>query len=254
MTTRRQREINRRTRLKARHERLVSRDMVKALSDFAFTVSERPGDLKKISKAFEPVIAAALVRRLKVISFTFGNEQIAVINRPKAAEQLLEGKDVQGVFESEIAQWLRKHAAKAAKSIARTFQKTLAAIIADAHNDGVNERETGKRIRDRAPAITKVQAERIARTETHSASERGSYNAAKASGLDMVKEWASAEDKRVRQSHAMIDGTITEMNEYFSVGESKMLYPGDQAGEVKEIVNCRCIGLYHPRIDGEILR
>lgn len=254
MPTRRQREITRRTRLKARHQRLVERDMVKALRALAFAVADNPRALKSIARAHERDIAAALRRRLAAIAFQFGNDQIIMINRPKAARQLLEGKDVQGAFDGVIAQWLRRHAAAAAKSIVDTFRKTLAGIIADAFNDGVNERETGRRIRTRAPEISRTAAERIARTETHTASERGSYDAAKASGLDMVKEWASAEDQRTRQSHAEADGQIKEMDQPFEVGSEALQFPGDPSAHIREIVNCRCVGLYHPRIDGEIIR
>jgi uncharacterized protein with gpF-like domain len=254
MMTRRQREINRRTRLKARHQRLIARDMAKVLKTFAFAVADNPRALKSIARAYQKDIAAALRRRMAATAFQFGNDQIALINRPKAARQLLEGKDVQGLFDGAIARWLRQHAAEAAKSIVETFRNQLAGIIADAFNDGVNERETGRRIRARAPDLSRSSAERIARTETHTASERGSYDAAKASGLDMVKEWASAEDQRTRESHAQADGQIKEMDQPFEVGGEAMQFPGDPSAHIREIVNCRCVGLYHPQIDGEILR
>ncbi|MDZ7824512.1 MAG: phage minor head protein [Ahrensia sp.] len=228
--------------------------MAKVLQALAFAVAANPRAIKSISRAYERDIAAALRRRIAVIAFQFGNDQIILLNRVKAAHQLLEGKNAQGDFDGVIARWIRRHAVAAAKNIAESFRKTLANIIADAFNDGANERETGRRIRNRAPEISRKAAERIARTETHSAAERGSYDAAKASGLEMVKEWASAEDQRTRASHAEADGQIKEMDVPFTVGTESLLFPGDPSAHIKEIVNCRCVALYHPIIDGEIIR
>jgi uncharacterized protein with gpF-like domain len=54
------------------------------------------------------------------------------------------------------------------------------------------------------------------------------------------KEWLSARDTHVRDSHISIDGEIVKMIDRFSNG---LRYPGDPEGPAGEIINCRCIEL-----------
>jgi HK97 family phage portal protein len=56
----------------------------------------------------------------------------------------------------------------------------------------------------------------------------------------MTKTWWTEDDERVRHTHAMVDGKSVSGGDRFTVGESKMLYPGDPAGALDEIINCRC--------------
>jgi len=60
---------------------------------------------------------------------------------------------------------------------------------------------------------------------------------AKAKGADMVKQWDSTLDSRTRESHAIVDGEIRELDEKFSNG---LMFPGDPSGGAAEVINCRC--------------
>lgn len=250
----RKNEIARRARLKARHERLLERDVAKSLSRYLRASAAAPKSLASISRKHQRDLEAILRRRLLPIAMLFGSDTISRISAIKMAAPMLEGKDAQGFFGKELTRWLRRYAALRAKQITESIRKIIAEIIAQANDDGVGERETGKRIRQRAPQISKTRAERIARTETHSASEKASFDAAKALGIPIAKEWAAAEDNRTRRTHADIDGRTIGIDDLFSVGDDRLLYPGDPSGSAKEIVNCRCSGLYHPIIDGVIIR
>lgn len=250
----RKNEIARRARLKARHERLLERDLNRAISAFIIAAAKAPRSLASITRKHQKEIEGIIRRRLLPIAMEFGSDTINRISKVKAAEHLIERKDAQGFFGNAISRWLRRYAAERAKQITNSIRKIIAGIIAAANDEGIGERETGKRIRQRAPAISKTRAERIARTETHSASEKASYDAAKALGIPIAKEWASAEDNRTRTTHARADGQTIGIDDLFSIGEDRLLYPGDPSGSAKEIVNCRCSGLYHPIINGQIIR
>jgi SPP1 gp7 family putative phage head morphogenesis protein len=250
----RKNEIARRAKLKARHERLLERDLAKALAAYLAASAKAPKAITSISRKHQREIEAILRRRLLPIAMLFGYDTINRISSIKMAAPMLEHKDAQGFFGKELTRWLRRYAASRAKQITEGIRKIIAEIIAAANDEGLSERETGKRIRERAPQISKTRAERIARTETHSASEKASFDAAKALGIPIAKEWASAEDGRTRRTHAEIDGKTIGIDERFAVGDDALLYPGDMAGSAKEIVNCRCSGLYHPIIDGQIIR
>lgn len=98
-----------------------------------------------------------------------------------------------------------------------------------------------------------IQASRarlIARTETVTASNQAAYFAAAKTGLLMKKEWLSAGDNRVRPDHQLVNGSKVAMEDYFTVGTSKMLIPGARVQEnglqtpANEVCNCRCVALY----------
>lgn len=61
---------------------------------------------------------------------------------------------------------------------------------------------------------------------------------------DRVKrEWVTVLDKRTRESHVAADGQRVEgTNAPFSVGSSRLRYPGDTSlgADIKEIIRCRC--------------
>jgi uncharacterized protein with gpF-like domain len=81
---------------------------------------------------------------------------------------------------------------------------------------------------------------RIARTEGHRVQCQSSMDAcykAKEKGAEVVKQWDAALDARTRESHAMVDGEIRELDEKFSNG---LMFPGDPAGGAAEVINCRC--------------
>lgn len=56
------------------------------------------------------------------------------------------------------------------------------------------------------------------------------------------KVWMTESDDRVRETHDAIHGVDIPINEFFTVGVSSMLMPGDivHGAELKEICNCRC--------------
>lgn len=88
------------------------------------------------------------------------------------------------------------------------------------------------------------RARTIAVTSVHSMANAGSQAAmlmlqARSDG-QLLKEWVSREDERVRPSHHVADGQRVPVASYFMVGNSAMLFPGDPAAPAGEVVNCRC--------------
>lgn len=82
---------------------------------------------------------------------------------------------------------------------------------------------------------------RTAMTGAQNAGRQASYDRAKAMGIKVKKEWIATLDGRTRHSHGMADGQQVELDGKFTVGSSKMLYPGDfKNGSPEELYNCRC--------------
>lgn len=56
------------------------------------------------------------------------------------------------------------------------------------------------------------------------------------------KEWIAIIDEVTRPDHFDVDGTIIDIDEYFLVGDSLMLYPLDDehGASMEQLCNCRC--------------
>ena len=80
---------------------------------------------------------------------------------------------------------------------------------------------------------------RIARTETISASNKGALVSYQAGGAE-GKQWITAGDEAVRESHAAANGQIRGLQQKFQIGFSELDHPGDPDGPAGEIINCRC--------------
>ena len=164
----------------------------------------------------------------------------------------LEQKSFRDVFRKSIQAWTAENALRRSKTIAEGLIGKIRKRLVSAQSEGLGEAATARSLGDLIQS--RSAAARIARTEAHTAAERGSHEAAQSLGIDMVKEWGATEGGRTRPTHARADGQIKELDEKFDVGADKLLHPGDPNGSAKEIINCRCVSLHHPRINGEIIR
>jgi HK97 family phage portal protein len=109
-------------------------------------------------------------------------------------------------------------------------------ILVDANIEGVSVTETASRIRDTFEEFSRVRAQTIARTEAVSANNAAALEGYFQSGVVTKKEWLSAKDDRVRDSHEAIDGSQVPIDEPFNNG---LMSPGVD-GPPEEVINCRC--------------
>lgn len=82
-----------------------------------------------------------------------------------------------------------------------------------------------------------------ARTMVTGAENRGrmeSMRRAEADGIMLQRIWMSAEDGRVRDAHAYLDGQTRGVDEPFENELGKIMYPGDPTAEPANFYNCRC--------------
>jgi HK97 family phage portal protein len=86
--------------------------------------------------------------------------------------------------------------------------------------------------------------ERIARTETSTMLNAGSYEGTKdliSQGATVVKSWLSSRDNLVRDSHAeMDDETSNDPIPYGEAFDNGLQFPNDPSGPPEETINCRC--------------
>lgn len=142
------------------------------------------------------------------------------------------------------------------------FEESMALVVANYYGDlrsiiqdGIEKDMTRAEIAEslqRELDFTKTRAERIARTETHSAMMFASEKRARAiqDDLDMpmLKQWIPAEDGRTRSAHsAMANSDPIPVDQMFTVGGEKMSRPGDPRASAANKINCRCVLRYIPQ-------
>lgn len=115
--------------------------------------------------------------------------------------------------------------------------------------EGLDAGESVAQLRARVGAALGVdrhgyQAERIARTEAHTATEGGSWSAEmawqEATGEELFHLWDAALDGRTRPDHADAHNQIRPISDPFTVGGYLLMFPGDPAGPAHLVINCRC--------------
>jgi virulence-associated protein VapD len=132
------------------------------------------------------------------------------------------------------------------KDVTQNTQDEVSNEIVKALEKGLGEQDTMKEIVANTLITSQLRAERIARTEIISASNAGSLEGARASGLKLNKKWITTPDDRTRESHKAenIGQAIVPLEEKFFIDGEYLDYPGDVNGSAKNVINCRCTQVY----------
>jgi SPP1 gp7 family putative phage head morphogenesis protein len=143
--------------------------------------------------------------------------------------------------------WIDKNGLDKAKEINNTTNEVLKTqlreILSDSIDEGDSVKETVSKLLNACDGVydnmSGYRANMIARTETASTVNAGSYATYKTEGIEK-KEWIAVQDDRTRDDHSDADGQIVGVDEAFDVGGEELDYPGDPSGDAGNIINCRC--------------
>lgn len=156
-----------------------------------------------------------------------------------------------------FSKWVTKNGLNKAKQINETtyedLLKELQISIGASIDAGSSQREIVKNLLSITDGVydnmSRARAELIARTESASSVNAGTYATYKVAGVQK-KEWLSLRDDRTRGQedgdefdHFSMDGTVVDMDEKFDVGDEMLDYPGDPSGSAGNVCNCRCTTL-----------
>jgi hypothetical protein len=151
-------------------------------------------------------------------------------------------KSVSDVFRSAVNSWLVRHGARRVNNLTATSRDVLANDLAQGTAANESIPQLAGRIQGRYNDWSQTRARTIARTEVIAASNLGSYEAARASGIPLDKIWVATNDDRTRAAHAAADGQKQHLDEFFLVEGEQLLWPGDSShgATPDNTINCRC--------------
>lgn len=146
----------------------------------------------------------------------------------------------------DLATFINTNALRSSLLVEATDRQIASTIIARSVQDGFTTNETADRLTNTFVGISeKWRAQRIARTEIGIVSSEAQHRGAVKTELDLLKEWVSVEDARRRDNHRIADGQRVAMDDFFVVGNDRMLRPHDTVnGSAGNIIHCRCIVSY----------
>jgi HK97 family phage portal protein len=135
-----------------------------------------------------------------------------------------------------VQKWLDEKAFKFADAINTTTEEALREELKAGVSAGETIDDISRRMEKVFDEARSYRMDRIARTETISASNQGAMAAYEQSGVVQETEWITARDEKVRDSH-QIDGEQVNLGAAFSNG---LTMPGQAGADADEVINCRC--------------
>jgi hypothetical protein len=169
-------------------------------------------------------------------------------------------------FFDNIIEWVIDHTNDRVRSITETISKRITRLIEVSFERGLSVYEMRDYLHKTIdnPDFSKYDALRIARTETTTAANHAATVAGERAGIVLEKVWISTKDDRTRDpkrhkshwSHVIQDGKTTGQFDTFEMHSDDgrvnlIMFPGDPAGSVDNIVMCRCTVAYRPMRDAD---
>lgn len=147
--------------------------------------------------------------------------------------------DVGGIFDRKI---LDKVGARVRDAELST-RDAIRTVIDQAQAEGWTVPETAAEIKAHIVEVSDSTATQLARTDLIGTSNASAIAAARMvfAGENVSKRWLSTPDERTRPTHVEANGQAVPLDSAFTVGDSRLDFPGDPDGPDAEICNCRCV-------------
>lgn len=213
----------------------VAKDLDRGVTgDFDYNVDKYMSNMSKLS-----------YRYYKVALLIFIKEAIKDLKETQKREQK-QGTTVED-FYGEVEVWAEQVAARNIVKVNNTTKKVISGILQRGITEGLSNREISKRIRETGRISSVSRAERIAITETHTASVGSYHTVMENSGVRTTKDWVAFVDRRTRNAHKDADANQNNVpsDQPFEVWGEFLMFPGDPTASSRNIIRCRCIALYN---------
>lgn len=249
---------SRRQRHDRQQERNIRDALQKSFAPVIRAVRQAAPAMDMVNEATSDPVFEALANLWTTVSLDFALQEREEMLKQKGIRRWGVLKEVdEELLESFVLENVRDHAQDGwetrAKSITQTGKKQVAEAMQESIDAGEGAEDAAVRMERKVNEVSLRRARVIARTEIVGAQNWGGRQGAVASGVDVVKQWLSARDGRVRTfqegnfSHMAADGEIQEISKSFVNTGEAIDYPGAIDGSVGNVANCRCAETHIPR-------
>lgn len=216
--------------------------------------SELRGRFGEADQKHRENMSGILLREYTDAFDLFGNRILdAAGKRWHALERKLEEVPITEEFDRRRQAWIAQWAGTKITQVTNTTHEQVMRIVrevqAQAIAQGLGEAATarllGEAIRESGGLLSASRSRTISRTEGHAASSAANREAAKSTGIVKQKEWAASNSERTREDHSFADGQRVSLDDAYSVGGESLMEPGDPAGSAEQVINCRCVSIFH---------
>ena len=179
----------------------------------------------------------------------------AVYRSMPSVRQLNRKAGQMGISESwlsSVTNFLSKFALQFVTDIMRTERERMMKLFQQATEEGWGYEKLAREVASSKMPLKRARV--IARTEAHRGAMAGSKEGANSLPYEVVKEWLSASDSRVRREprnrfdHVELNGQQREIDEPFH-NEEDIMFPGDPEASAGNTIQCRCVMNYIPKRD-----
>lgn len=239
--------------------RRVIMNQMKAVSEKILESS-----IEEAYKAIDILIKKDVIKEVfynlwKTVGVWFAMKEFRTINNKKSMS-LKEGEEqlYTDIWEGEMLKYAEFEAGYRIVSITNTSKKVVRGLMSqlmkDVAEQGIGINEAARWLYNSLnKGISKYAfygAKRIAMTEILGASNRGSWQGAKSTGMPMMKNWLVSPGISKKDRHVLYpeltNGQKVDRDAPFKVGGYDLMYPGDPGGPLEEIINCKCGVEYIP--------
>ena len=171
------------------------------------------------------------------LGYTSYKRTLRQINRTKDMTELS--------FEELIIKFLNEQAGLRIVSVHSSLIDSIISVIAKGYEDNLSVEQITRLLQNQF-SWNKIQALRIARTETTTITNSSTLLAANDSKWQTQKTWISVQDNRTRRppnsvyDHLDMNGVTVDYDNKFFVSGIEMAYPGDPTAPAGTVINCRC--------------
>lgn len=148
-------------------------------------------------------------------------------------------------FEKLVNDFLMNQAGLRITSVHSTLIQSIIDVIATGFENNLSVEQITRLLQNQFN-WNKIQALRIARTETTTIVNSSTVLAANESKYELDKVWISVQDNRTRRppesiyDHLDMNGVKVDYDNTFFVSGIEMEYPGDPSAPAGTVINCRC--------------
>ena len=160
--------------------------------------------------------------------------------------QVLDGNPYSAIAQQKAVDAILKNATGLAREAAKNQVTRIRTRIKELDQEGASLADIKSEVQSLISGRSEWRKTLSTQITTQALEAARAAAHAPVSGL-YTKTWNTVGDNHVRGSHRQVNRKTIPVPDKFSVGVSKLMFPGDPTGAVEDVINCRCFLSY--RID-----